>query len=168
MIGALVVRGLTIATSAFDCSKGHQIHRIVVLENDPDREAYIRRQLTTTLDAGSSEGVKGGARVVEEGTGVDVEEVHTRRTQSGENFDDDEAEEGEEDSSSGEADFGGGAEEDTRDLGDFSDSGFSGDSRDDSIVEGAMVLGGGDRAATSLEGDVANTGTSPIRGGASL
>ena len=64
---ALVVQGLTVAASAFDCSEGHQIHRIVVLENDPDREAYIRRQLIATHDA-ESEGVQGGARVVEEGT----------------------------------------------------------------------------------------------------
>ena len=165
---ALMVQGLTIAMSAFDCSEGHQLHCIFILENDPNREAYIRRQLTTTHDAGSSEGVEGGARVVEEGTRVDVEEVHTRITQSRENFDDDEAKEGEEDSGSGEADLGGGAEEDMRDLEDFSDSGSSGDSIDDSIVEGAMVLGGCDRAATSLEGDVADTGTSPIRGGQCL
>ena len=49
------------------------------------------------------------------------------------------------------------------DSGDFSESGSSRDSRDDSIVEGAMVLGGGDRVATSLEGDVADIGTTPSR-----
>ena len=98
--GALVVQGLTIATSAFECSEWHQIHRIVVLENDSNREAYIRRQLTSTHDGGS-EDVEGGARIVEEGTGVGVEEVHTRRTQSKGDFDFDEVEEGEEDSSSG-------------------------------------------------------------------
>ena len=38
---ALVVQGLTIAANSFDCSDGRQIHCIVVLENDPDREAYI-------------------------------------------------------------------------------------------------------------------------------
>ena len=50
--------------------------------------------------------------------------------------------------------------------GDFSESrSFS---EDDSIVEGAMAHGGGDRAATSLEGDVADTGTSPSRGRQSI
>ena len=38
---ALVVQGLTVATSDFDYSGGHQIRCIIVLENDPDREAYI-------------------------------------------------------------------------------------------------------------------------------
>ena len=52
-----MVQGLTVAASAFDCSEGHQIHRIVVLENDPDREAYIRRQLIAAHDVGS-EGVQ--------------------------------------------------------------------------------------------------------------
>ena len=156
------------STSGFDCSEGHQIHRIVVLENDPDREAYIRRQLTATYDGGS-EGVEGGARVVEEGTGVGVKEVQTRRTQSRGNFDDDEAEEGEEDSSSGKEDLGGGIEEDDMgDSGDSSESGSSGDSRDDNIVEGAIVHGGGDQVVASLEGDMADTGTSPNRGRQSL
>ena len=77
----LVVQGLTVAASAFDYSEGCHIHCIVVLENDPYREAFIRRQLTAIHDGGS-EGVQGGARVVEEGTGVDVEEVHTGRAQS--------------------------------------------------------------------------------------
>ena len=115
---ALVVQGLTVAASALDSLEGHQVHRIVVLENDPDREAYIRRQLTATHDVGS-EDVQGGARVVEEGTGVGVEEVHIRRAQSEGNFDDNEAEEGEEDSSSGEEDFGGGAEGDMGDSRDL-------------------------------------------------
>ena len=92
---ALVVQGLTIAMSAFDCTEGHQIHCIIVLENDPDKEAYIRRQLIAAHDAGLSEGVHGGAQVVDEGTGVGVEEVHTKRTQSTGNFGDDEAKEGE-------------------------------------------------------------------------
>ena len=39
------------------------------------------------------------------------------------NFDDDKAEEGEEDSGSGEADLGGGAEEDMGDSGDLNNSG---------------------------------------------
>ena len=39
---------------------------------------------------------------------------------------------------------------------------------DDSIVEGAMVLEGGDRVVASLEGDVVDTGTSPSRGRQSL
>ena len=111
-----MVQGLTIAVSAFDCSEGHQIHCIVVLENDPDREAFIQRQLTTTHDGGS-EDVQGGARVVEEGTGVGVEEVHTGRAESRGNFDDDEAEDGEEDSGNGE-DLGGGAKENMGDSGD--------------------------------------------------
>ena len=55
--------------------------------------------------------------------------------------------------------------EDSRD---FSDNGSSRDSEDDSIVEGAIAHGGGDRVATSLEGDVADTGTSPSRGRQSL
>ena len=109
-----MVQGLTVAASAFDCSEGHQIHCIVVLENDLDREAYIRQQLIATHDGGS-EGVQGGTRVVEEGTGVGVEEVHIGRAQSEGNFDDDEAEEGEEDSGSGEEDLGGGLEEDLED-----------------------------------------------------
>ena len=50
------------------------------------------------------------------------------------------------------------------DLGDISQSGSSGNSVDDSIMEGVMAHGGGARAATSLEGDVADTGTSPSRG----
>ena len=50
-----------------------------------------------------------------------VEDVHIGRTWSAGNFDDDEAEEGEEDSGSGEADLGGGAEEDMGDSGDFND-----------------------------------------------
>ena len=115
---ALVVQGLTVAASSFDCSEGHQIHRIVVLENDPDREAYIRRQLTATHDGGS-EGMQGGARVVEEGTGVGVKEVDIGRAQSEGNFDDDEVEEGEEDLGSGEEDSRGGAEEDMGDLEDI-------------------------------------------------
>ena len=53
---ALMVQGLTVAVSGFDCLEGHQIYRIVVLENDPNRETYIRRQLIVTHDAGS-EGV---------------------------------------------------------------------------------------------------------------
>ena len=92
---ALVVHGLTVAANALDFSEGHQIRRIVVLENDPDIEAYIRRQLTSTHDA-ENECVQGGARVVEEGMGVGVEEIHNRRTPSEGNFDDDEVEEGEE------------------------------------------------------------------------
>ena len=167
VVGALVVQGLTIATSGFNCSEGHYIRRIVVLENDPDREAYIRRQLIAIHDA-SSEGIQGGARVVEEGTGVGGEDVHIGRTRSEGNFDDDEAEEGELDSGSGKADLGGGAEEDMGDSGDFSDNGFSGDSEDDSIVEGAMAHGGRDRVAQSLEGDVADIGISPSRGRQSL
>ena len=90
---ALVVQGLTVASSAFDCLEEHQIHRIVVLENDPDREAYILRQLTATHDK-KSESVKCGTRVVEQGTRVGVKETHIRRAQSEGNFDD-EAEEGE-------------------------------------------------------------------------
>ena len=73
-------------------------------------------------------------------------------------------EEGEEDSSSGEADLGGGAEEDMGDLGDFSYSGSSTDSEGDKSMEGAMAHDVGDRATTSLEGDVIDTGTSPSRG----
>ena len=80
--GALVVQGLTVAASDFDCSEGHPIRRIVVLENDPDREAYIRRQLIATHDA-ESEGVQDGARVVEEGTRVGVEDVHIGRARLG-------------------------------------------------------------------------------------
>ena len=38
---ALMVQGLTVVASAFDCSEGHQIRCIVVLESDPNREAYI-------------------------------------------------------------------------------------------------------------------------------
>ena len=64
--------------------------------------------------------------------------------------------------------MGGGAEEDMGDSGNFSESGSSGDSRDDSIVEGAIVLGGGDRATIPLEGDMADTWTSPSRGRQSL
>ena len=41
-------------------------------------------------------------------------------------------------------------------------------SEDDSIVEGAIAHGVGDRATSSLEGDVADTGTSPSRGRQSL
>ena len=123
---ALVVQGLTVAMSAFDYFEGRQIHRIVVLENDPDREAFIQRQLIATHDGGS-EGVQGGAQIVEEGTGVGVEEVHIGRAQCRGNFDDDEAEEGEEDSGSGEEDLGGGVEEDMGDSGDFSESGSSRD-----------------------------------------
>ena len=52
----LVVQSLIVAASAFNCLEGHQIHCIVVLENDPDREAFFRRQLTATHDGGS-EGV---------------------------------------------------------------------------------------------------------------
>ena len=107
---ALVVQGFTVAASSFDCSEGRQIHCIVVLENDPDREAYIRRQFIATHDE-RSEGMQGGARVVEEGTGVGVEEVDIGKAQSEGNFDDDEAEEGEEDSGSGEEDSRGGAKE---------------------------------------------------------
>ena len=85
---------------------------------------------------------------MEEGTGVGIEDVHIRRAQSEGNFDDDEADEGKEDSSSGEADLGGGAEEDMEDwrdfsdngssgdLEDFSDNGSSGDLEDDSTIEG--------------------------------
>ena len=40
--------------------------------------------------------------------------------------------------------------------------------RDDSIVEGAMAHGRRDQAVESLEGDVADTGTSPSRGLQSL
>ena len=51
---------------------------------------------------------------------------------------------------------------------DLGDSGYFSKSRsfseDDSIVEGAMAHGGGDRAATSLEGEVVDTGTNPSRG----
>ena len=83
--------------------------------------------------------------------GVGVEEVHSERTQSGGNFDDDEAEEDEEDLSTGE-DLGGGAEEDVGDSRDFNENRSSRDSRDDSIVEGPMAHGGGDRATSSLEG----------------
>ena len=162
-----MVQGLTVATSAFDCSEGHQIHCIIVLKNDLDREAYIRRQLTITHDR-RSEGIEGGTRVVEEGTGVGVEEAHIGRAQYEGNFDNDEVEEGEEGSSNGEADLGGGAEEDMGDLGDFSESGSSGDSRDDSIIEEVMAHGGGDQVATSLEGNMANIGTSPSRGRQSL
>ena len=61
-----------------------------------------------------------------------------------------------------------GAEEDIADSGDFSENGSSGDSRDDNIAEGAMVLRGGDRVVASLEGDVADTWTSPSRGCQSL
>ena len=93
-----------------------------MLENDPDREAFIRRQLTATHDGGS-EGVQGGARVVEEGTGVGVEEVHTGRAQYRKNFDDDEAEEDEKDSGSREEDLERGAEEDIGDSGDSSENG---------------------------------------------
>ena len=57
-----MVQGLTVAVSGFDCSEGHPIRRIVVLEDDPDREAYIRRQLIATHDAGS-EGVQGGNKL---------------------------------------------------------------------------------------------------------
>ena len=160
---ALVVQGLTVAASAFDYSEGCQIHRIVVLENDPDREAFIRRRLTAIHDGGS-EGVQGRARVVEEGTGVDVEEVHTRRAQSRGNFNDDEAEEDEEESDSGEHDLERGGEEDIAYPGDSSENGSSGDSRDDSIAEGAIILGGGNRVVASLEGNVADPGTSPSRG----
>ena len=51
-----MVQGLTVAASAFDYSEGCQIYCLVVLENDPNKEAFIRRQLTTTHDGGS-EGV---------------------------------------------------------------------------------------------------------------
>ena len=102
--------------------------------------------------------------MVEEGTGVGVEDVHIGRARSKGNSDDHEAEEGEEDSGSGEADLGGGAQDDIGDSGDFSDILSSRDSEDDSIVEGAIAHGVGDRATTSLEGDVADTGTSPSRG----
>ena len=54
--------------------------------------------------------------------------------------------------------------EDIGDLGDISQSGSSGDSIDDSIMEGVVAYGRGDRATASLEGDVADTGTSPSRG----
>ena len=47
---------------------------------------------------------------------------------------------------------------------DFSDRGSSRDSEDDSIVEGARTHGGGDRGTSFLEGDVADTRTSPSRG----
>ena len=88
-----------------------------------------------------------------------VEEAHIGRAQSEGNFYDDKAEEGGED-------LGGGLEEDMGDSGDFSESrSFS---KDNSIVEGAMVHGGGDRAATSLEGVVADTWTSPSRGRQSI
>ena len=87
-----------------------------------------------------------------------VEEVHTVRIQFRGDFDFNEAEEGEEDSSSGEEDLGGRAEEDMGDSRNFNKSGSSGVSRDDSIVEGAMVLGGGDRATIPLEGDMAIQG----------
>ena len=137
------------------------------MENDPDREAYIRRQLTATHDVGS-EDVKGGARVVEEGTGVGVEEVHIRRAQSEGNFDDNEAEEGEEDSGSGEEDFGGGAEGDMGDSGDFNNSGSFRNLEDDSIIEGGMAHGTSDRVGASLEGDVADIWTSPSQGRQSL
>ena len=106
--------------------------------------------------------------MVEEGTRVDVEEVHTGRAQSRGNFDDDKAEEDEEDSDSGEQKLERGAEEDKADSRDSGENGSSGDSRDDSIVEGAMVFRGGDRVVASLEGDVADTGTSPSRGRQSL
>ena len=102
--------------------------------------------------------------MVEEGTGVGVEEVHIGRAQSEGNFDNDEAEEGEEDSGSGGEDLGDGAEEDMGDLEDFSNSRSSRDFKDDNIIEGAMALGGRDQAMSSLEADVADTGTSPSRG----
>ena len=161
-----MVQGLTVAVSGFDCSEGHPICRIVVLENDPNREAYIRQQLIATHDAGSK-GIQGGPRA-EEGIGVGVEDVHIGRARSEGNFDDDEAEEGEEDSSSGEADLEGRAEEDIGDSGDFNDNGSFEDSEDDNIVEGAMAHGRRDQAAESLEGDVADTGTSPSQGRQSL
>ena len=97
-----------------------------------------------------------------------VEEVHIRRAHSEGNFNDNEAEEGEEDSSSGEEDFGGGAEGDMGDSGDFSNSGSSRDLEDDSIIEGGIAHGTSDRVGASLEGDVADTGTSPSRGRQSL
>ena len=130
-----------------------------MLEIDTDKEAFIQRQLIATHDGGS-EGIQGGARVVEEGTRVDVEEVHTGRAQSRGNFDN-KAEEDEEDSDSGEQDLERGAEEDITDSGDSSENGSFGDSRDDSVVKGAMVLGGSDRVVASLEGDVADTTTKP-------
>ena len=162
-----MVQGLIVAASALDSSKGHQVHRIVVLENDPNREAYIRRQLIAIQDVGS-EDVQGGARVVEEGTGVGVEEVHIRRAQSEGNFDDNEAEEGEEDSCCGEEDFGGGAEGDMGDSGDFSNSGSSRDLEDDSVIEGGIAHSTSNQVGASLEGNVADTWTSPSWGRQSL
>ena len=101
---------------------------------------------------------------MEEGRRVGIENVHIERTRSEGNLDDDEAKEGEEDSSSGEVDLGGGAEEDMGDLGDFSNSGSFKDLEDDSIVKGAMAHGVGDQVAALFEGNVANIWTSPSRG----
>ena len=58
--------------------------------------------------------------MVEEGSGVGVQDVHIGRARSEGNFDDYEVEEGEEDSSSGEEGLEGGPEDDIGDLGDFS------------------------------------------------
>ena len=65
---------------------------------------------------------KAGVRVVEEGTGVGDGDVHIGRARLERNFDNDEAEEGEEDSDSGVADLGSGTEEDMGDLRAFSNS----------------------------------------------
>ena len=75
--------------------------------------------------------------------GVGVEEKHTGSIQSWGNSMITEQRRAKKDLGSGEEDLGGGAEEDVGDLGDFSESGSSRNSRDDNIVEGAMVLGGG-------------------------
>ena len=57
-----------------------------------------------------------------------VEDVHIGRARSKRNFDNDEAEEGKEDSNSGEADLEGERREDIGDSGDFNDNGSFEDS----------------------------------------
>ena len=182
---ALIVQGLTATVASFNRHPGR---RVVVLESDPDREAYIRDQLraresgeeqrasgrpreaggdiaqeVTRVSMGEGPNIGEGAVGDDLGQRGELEEVQEEDLEAERTCDGEVEGLDDDEAEEGEEESGSGDGEDEGDGDDTMDEGDESDEggEEDEAHEGQIGSGGGSMDNSALDRDVRDTGTSP-------